>query len=311
MDTLFNFYEQMFVIRSVEEGLLKAFSSGLLTGTTHVSIGQEAGCVGVINALDRSKDIIFSNHRCHGHFLAYCGDVDGLLGELMGKSSGVCKGIGGSQHLCKNNFYSNGILGGTIPVALGCAMAEKRKRTQAVVVVFIGDGTLGEGVAYESFNIASLWGLPLLIIQEDNKIAQSTPSRLEHAGETIQKVRSFGIQTDELEANDVMNVFHAAQSAVEYVRTQLKPYFIRLHTYRLAAHSKGDDTRPVQEINELLAHDPLIKLREQLINNKFDVLELENKIKDKIQQSFERTKTHGQVDLEYYKQTMAYKERLS
>ena len=106
-------------------GLLELFSLGKLDGTTHTYIGQEANAVGVIDHLEPGRDVIVSNHRCHGHYLAFTDDVDGLLGEVMGRESGVCGGKGGSQHLCSGGFYSNGVLGSTVPVATGMALAER------------------------------------------------------------------------------------------------------------------------------------------------------------------------------------------
>ena len=119
MSQLATFYERMFFIRRFEETLLDLFSLGKLVGTTHTYIGQEANAVGLIEHLDPDVDTIFSNHRCHGHYLAFTDDAFGLLCEVMGKAPGVCGGKGGSQHLCKGNFYSNGVLGSIVPVATG------------------------------------------------------------------------------------------------------------------------------------------------------------------------------------------------
>ena len=124
----------------------------------------------------------------------------------MGKASGVCGGKGGSQHLCTDGFYSNGVLGGTVPVATGMALAERERGTGAVTVVFIGDGTLGQGVVYESLNIASLWSLPLLFVVENNHYAQSTPSRLTLAGDIADRGAAFGIETAELDTTDVAEI---------------------------------------------------------------------------------------------------------
>ena len=121
----------MVPIRRFEESLLELFSAGKLVGTTHTYIGQEANAVGVIAHLERGRDVIVSNHRCHGHYLAFTGDVVGLLREVMGKQGGVCGGKGGSQHLCNGSFYSNGVLGSTVPVAAGMALAEQRARQRA------------------------------------------------------------------------------------------------------------------------------------------------------------------------------------
>ena len=131
-------------IRKVEEKFLQLFSEGKLNGTVHTCVGQEFSAVAFAGQL-KKKDFIFSNHRCHGHYIAFTGDVRGLLAELLGKASGTCGGIGSSQHLCHNNFYSNGIQGGIVPVAAGYALGNKLKGNGAIGIVFIGDGTLGEG----------------------------------------------------------------------------------------------------------------------------------------------------------------------
>ena len=164
------FYKQALLIRRTEDTFIELFSKGKLNGTVHTCNGQEFSAVALCNYLQK-QDIIFSNHRCHGHYIARTGDVEGLIAELMGKQTGVCGGIGSSQHLCNDNFYSNGIQGGIVPVATGMAMAGKLKRNKAISVVFIGDGTLGEGAVYESFNLASLFKLPLLVICENNGYA--------------------------------------------------------------------------------------------------------------------------------------------
>jgi TPP-dependent pyruvate/acetoin dehydrogenase alpha subunit len=254
----------MYLVRIVEQQLLDLYSQGMLFGTVHTSIGQEACDVGIINALDISKDIIFSNHRAHGQFLAYCGDVPGLISEIMGKRTGVCGGIGGSQHLHKFNLYTNGIQGGIVPNAVGAALAEKMNRTGAVTVVFLGDGTMGQGTVYESFNSASLWSLPVLFVLEDNGIAQSTPKTLEHAGSLSSRASSFEIDWAEVLADDVFRVYSAASQAVDFVRFQQRPFFLSLITQRLGPHSKGDDTRSVEEIRRIRENDPLIRLAGQI-----------------------------------------------
>jgi TPP-dependent pyruvate/acetoin dehydrogenase alpha subunit len=250
-------YEEMVVIRRLEETVLDLFSAGKLVGTTHTCIGQEADAVGVVSALEPERDVVFSNHRCHGHYLAFTGDLEGLLAEVMGRATGVCGGKGGSQHLCRGNFYSNGVLGSTVPVATGMALAEKRKREGAVVVVFMGDGTLGEGVVYESFNMASLWGLPIVFVVENNFYAQSTPSRLGVAGSIPERARAFGIEARSLATTDVEEIRREAIAAVDAVRSTSEPYFLVLDTYRFSPHSKGDDFRDPAEIEARKAADPL------------------------------------------------------
>lgn len=256
-------YRKMFLIRIVEEHLLDLFSKGKLFGTTHTYIGQEADAAGVISRLEPT-DIVFSNHRCHGHYLALTGDVMGLMQEVMGKAGGVCGGVGGSQHLCKDNFYSNGILGGTIPTAVGVAYAEKKLGRGAVTVSFLGDGTLGQGVVYESMNIASLWSLPVLFVIENNYYAQSTPSRLQIAGEIASRPRAFGIETTELTTNDANIIYDAAGPIIDAIRSENRPACLILNTYRLSAHSKSDDFRDPAEIENWMMKDPLRIMRPRL-----------------------------------------------
>ena len=250
-------YGRMVLIRRFEESLLELFSLGKLAGTTHTYIGQEANAVGVIDHLERGLDVIVSNHRCHGHYLAFTDDVDGLLGEVMGKASGVCGGKGGSQHLCSDGFYSNGVLGSTVPVATGMALAERERGSGAVIVAFIGDGTLGQGVVYESLNIASRWGLPLLVVVENNYYAQSTPSHLTLAGSIADRGAAFGIETAELDTTDVAEIWDAAAEIVTKVRSSGRPFYLVLNTYRYSPHSKGDDNRDPAEIEAARQRDPL------------------------------------------------------
>ena len=257
MTSLAQLYERMYFIRRFEESLLDLFSQGKLVGTTHTYIGQEANGAGVIDHLDRERDVVFSNHRCHGHYLAFTDDAFGLLCEVMGKAPGVCGGKGGSQHLCNGNFYSNGVLGSIVPVATGIALAEKKKGTGAVSTVFLGDGTLGEGVTYESLNMASLWKLPVFFVVENNHYAQSTSVELELAGSISARAAAFGIETDELETTDVEEIHAAAGRAVARVRETGEPFYLLLDTYRFSPHSKGDDNRDPAEIEKRRERDPL------------------------------------------------------
>jgi len=250
-------YRLMYRIRRFEETVLDNFSKGVFYGTTHTCLGQEADAVGVIQNLAHD-DIVFSNHRCHGHFLAYGGEARALFAELMGKANGVCGGRGGSQHLHWRNFYSNGVQGGIVPVATGMALAEKRKGSQAVTAVFLGDGTLGEGVVYEALNIASLWQAPVLYVVEDNCIAQTTPTADGVAGSLPGRFQAFDIPVDELETSDVLEILPVAGKLIAEVRSESSPRALILHTHRFGPHSKGDDTRQPEEVAQLRQErDPL------------------------------------------------------
>jgi acetoin:2,6-dichlorophenolindophenol oxidoreductase subunit alpha len=249
-------YRRMAFIRCFEQTLLDLFEEGILNGTTHCCIGQEADAVGVIDHL-RSGDHVFSNHRCHGHYLAKTGDALGLLAEIMGTEQGVCRGIGGSQHVCTEGFKSNGVLGGTVPAAAGIALAQQLSGTDDISVVFIGDGTLGEGVVYETLNIASLWRLPMLIVCEDNAWAQSTPKAHNLAGGLAERFTAFGIPVCELDTTDVAEIHRAAADEVSATRSN-GPRCLAIHTYRLCHHSKNDDNRPNEEVERRWALDPLV-----------------------------------------------------
>lgn len=249
-------YRRMRFIRRFEQRLLELFELGLLNGTTHACIGQEADCVAVMDQL-QEDDHVFSNHRCHGHYLARTGDARGLLAEIMGRPDGVCGGIGGSQHLAAPGFKSNGVQGGIVPAAAGIALANELAGSDAISVVFIGDGTLGEGVVYESLNLASLWRLPLLVVLEDNGWSQSTPSRLNLAGDMRARFEAFGVAVEEVDSTDVLEITPAAERAASRVRIMRQPGALIIHTYRLCHHSKNDDNRPPEEVQARWALDPL------------------------------------------------------
>jgi TPP-dependent pyruvate/acetoin dehydrogenase alpha subunit len=250
-------YRSLVLIRRFEETILAEYRRGAFSGTTHTYTGQEANAVGVISNL-QPNDIVVSNHRCHGHFLAYGGDPRALFGELMGRATGVCGGRGGSQHLHWRNFYSNGILGSTLPLATGIALAEKMQGRQTITVVFAGDGALGEGSIYEAFNFASLWSAPLLIVIENNQIAQTTPITLGLAGSIAGRLAAFGIPTRELDSSDVLEISSTAQTLITDVRQWQRPQALILNTARFGPHSKSDDTRPAEMVDELRrTRDPL------------------------------------------------------
>jgi len=247
--------EKVLVSRLVEEKLLELFSEGNLHGTVHTCIGQEMSAI--INEFLRPSDTVFSNHRCHGHFLSRTGDIEGLIAELMGRQTGVCGGLGGSQHLCKDGFFSNGIQGGIVPVAAGLALGHKLRGQGEISVVFIGDGTLGEGVVYEAFNMASKWDLPLLIVLEDNKYSQSTAQHETLAGDIDSRAAAFGIEVAKADTWNWEGLYATAGELIEKMRLDSRPRFLHIETYRLKAHSKGDDTRPRDVVEPFEKIDPL------------------------------------------------------
>jgi TPP-dependent pyruvate/acetoin dehydrogenase alpha subunit len=250
-------YETMCRIRRFEETILDKFATGVFHGTTHTYIGQEANAVGILSQI-QDGDAVFSNHRCHGHFIAYGGDMRGLFAELMGKATGVAGGRGGSQHVHWRNFYSNGVLGNAVPVATGVALANRLTGTEDIVVVFMGDGALGEGVVYEALNMASLWSAPVLYVVEDNGIAQTTPRSLAFSGGIADRFNAFAVPATEVVSSDVEEIAGISRGLLHEVREKSEPRALVIGTNRFGPHSKGDDTRPADEIEAMRAtSDPV------------------------------------------------------
>jgi TPP-dependent pyruvate/acetoin dehydrogenase alpha subunit len=279
--------EKMILIRRAEERLLELFGEGALSGTTHACIGQEANSAGLISNLTPS-DTIFATHRCHGHYLAYTDDLFGLFSELMGKQTGPSGGRGGSQHLCRGNFYSSGVQGGFMASAAGIALAEQKSGTRAISVPIIGDGTLGEGAVYEVLNVASLWRLPLLTVIENNLYAQSTSIRLNLAGSIVKRIESFGIETIEVSSFDAEEIREKSGAVIAAMRQDGRPRGLVLNTYRFCSHSKSDDNRDAEEIQRWMANDPIELMAEKVDSDVRD--SLERKIRCRIQEEEERAR---------------------
>jgi 2-oxoisovalerate dehydrogenase E1 component len=262
--------KEALLIRRIEESFLELFSQGKLNGTVHTCIGQELSAVAFAGQL-KKKDFVFSNHRCHGHYISFTKDYKGLLAELLGKENGICGGVGSSQHLQNGNFYSNGIQGGILPLGAGMALGNKLLGNNNIGIVFIGDGTLGEGVIYETLNIISLWKLPIMVVCENNFYAQSTNQRDNLSGEILKRAEAFSLKTYESNTWEADNLFLMASESIEFVRQKRQPVFHLVNTYRLNAHSKGDDDRDPAEIKEYYEKDFLTKFlkHDVIISNKY------------------------------------------
>jgi TPP-dependent pyruvate/acetoin dehydrogenase alpha subunit len=278
-------YRTMVLIRMFEETVLQEFSRGVFHGTTHTYTGQEANAVGVLNHL-LPGDIVFSNHRCHGHFLAYGGDPRALFAELMGKNTGVCGGRGGSQHIHWRDFYSNGIQGSIVPLATGMAIAEKFKGNEKVVIAFLGDGTLGQGVLYEALNLASLWRAPILYVLENNHIAQTTPIELAVAGKISSRFNAFEIPTREIDTSDVCEISPIAGEQLASIRKTGTPGALILHTHRFGPHSKGDDTRPQDYLEKIQFERDPIKIQQSRLS-KDEAFSIRKEVETLVLQAFD------------------------
>jgi pyruvate dehydrogenase E1 component alpha subunit len=243
----------LLTIRAFELKLLELFGKGMLNGTTHTCLGQEHVPV-ALRGLLGPDDHVFSNHRGHGHYLARFEDPEGLLAEIMGRRGAVCGGVGGSQHIRRDRFLSTGVQGESLPVACGVALRLKRAEPGALACVHIGDGTFGEGSVYEAFNLAALWSLPLLVVVENNGIAQTTPLAANMAGDIAGRAAAFGVDHVRLDTVDLAGIRRLLAPRVAAVR-EGRPLVAEFVVHRLGPHSKGDDTRPAEAVERARAAD--------------------------------------------------------
>ncbi|GAA0388955.1 thiamine pyrophosphate-dependent dehydrogenase E1 component subunit alpha [Paenibacillus motobuensis] len=249
--------ETLLLIRHYELTVLELFACGEIKGTTHTCIGQEYIPV-ALNPFIRADDFVVSNHRGHGHYLARYrdeGDVEGLLAEVMGKSEAVCQGVGGSQHIYRDQFLSTGIQGEGIAVGAGIAWSHKFRNRSDIVFVYIGEGTFGRGCVYESLNFAGIWHLPMVIVVENNGIALSTSPHDSMSGTIEGRVRGFGLDYLRVESRHIPAIRELVGEPVKRVRTESRPLVIEFITDRVASHSKGDDTRDSAELERVKRQD--------------------------------------------------------
>jgi pyruvate dehydrogenase E1 component alpha subunit len=263
-------YRQMAKIRAFEEQVHELYKSAKMPGLAHLYVGEEGVAVGVCEAL-RRDDVITSTHRGHGHCLAKGASVNRMFAELLGKESGYCRGKGGSMHIADpdtGNLGANAIVGGSAGIATGAALSAKMRKTDQVAVCFFGDGALGQGLLYESMNMAALWKLPVIYVCENNLYGEYTPCGETVAGEILARARAFGIHAESVDGQDVQLVNRAMRRLVERARRGEGPAFLECKTYRYYGHHVGDVNREYRSRDEerewMTAHDPLLTLAGRL-----------------------------------------------
>lgn len=293
---LIEMQRRMLRIRAFDERASKMVKRGHIPGTVHTSIGQEAQVVGATMALG-DDDYMTGNHRSHGHPIGKGSPLGPLMAELVGKATGVCKGKGGSLHLADFSVGSlgeSGIVGSSIPIAGGAALAAKVLGNGRVALTFFGDGAANQGVLYESMNMASVWGLPVVFLCENNQYALSTPAHTVTAGVIAERAAGFGMQGVRVEdGQDVMSVFKAVSEAVARARAGEGPTLVEVVTYRYNEHSEGlrlgTDYRDASEREQWLNKDPLVLFREYLIaegvSTSEEMDDLEQQVLDEVDQA--------------------------
>lgn len=284
-------YEKMLLTRYFEEKVAYFFSTGMVHGTTHLYVGEEATATGVCCALE-PQDLIASTHRGHGQCISKGIDINRMMAELLGKENGYCKGKGGSMHIADlegGNLGANGVVGGGIPLTVGAGLTTQMKKLDRIVVGFFGDGATNQGTFHESLNLASVWKLPVLFVCEDNKYGISM-SRYKsiNVKDIAVRAEAYGIYGKTIDGNDAVSVYEETKSAREYVKAN-GPMLLVCDTYRYLGHSKSDANvyRTKEEIAGWKAKDPIKRMREYLLeNNVFSEVEVKV-IEDRAKQIIE------------------------
>jgi pyruvate dehydrogenase E1 component alpha subunit len=271
---------RMHLIRKFEETAEASYMRGLVHGTMHLSIGQEASAVGSISPLARD-DYILSTHRGHGHCLAKGADPARMLAEFFGKETGYCRGRGGSMHIADvevGNLGANGIVAGGLPIAVGVGMSIKAQKLPRVCMVFFGDGAANEGAFHESLNMASIWTLPVVFVCENNKYGMSMDiAKAMAVANVADRAAAYAMPGVVVDGNDLPAVAAASRVAVARARDGGGPTLVECKTYRLRGHSKSDRNlyRTKDEIEGWRARDPIRRLESELVaTGRFDAATL-------------------------------------
>jgi len=253
----------MWTIRRFEEAVDELFARGLMHGTMHLSIGQEASATGVCRAL-RPDDYITSTHRGHGHCIAKGADLTRMMAELLAKDTGYCRGRGGSMHIADvstGNLGANGIVAGGVPIAAGAGLAIQARGGDQVAVSFFGDGATNEGAWHEGVNLAAVWDLPVVFVCENNRYGMSmSVERSVRVANLAERALGYGIPGVTVDGNDLLAVHEATLEAVDRARRGDGPTLLEALTYRHKGHSKSDKNlyRTREEIAHWRTRDPIL-----------------------------------------------------
>lgn len=288
-------YKTMYLIRKCEESVYYLFLEGIMPGTIHQYIGQEACAVGMLYDL-RKDDYMASNHRPTGHDIAKGVEPKILIAEMLGKETGCCNGKGGQMHIgdfSKGVITANAIVGGNLPIAAGIAMGFKMQKKDNVVICFFGDGATQEGSFHEALNFASVWKLPVVYVCENNLYGANSalkdvcPIPDCAAG----RAASYAIPSEIVDGNDVIAVNEAAERAIKRARSGEGPTILELKTYRHGGHSRNDACgyRPKEELEEWKKKDPIITFKARILKNKTtteqEIKEVESKVDAEIEEA--------------------------
>ncbi|HIJ62154.1 MAG TPA: pyruvate dehydrogenase (acetyl-transferring) E1 component subunit alpha [Rhodospirillaceae bacterium] len=270
---MLSFYKDMLLIRRFEEKAGQLYGMGLINGFCHLYIGQEAVVVGMQATISNQRDSVITSYRDHGHMLACGMDAKGVMAELTGRIGGYSKGKGGSMHMFsrEKRFYGgHGIVGAQVPLGTGLAFAHKYREDGGVCLCYLGDGAVNQGQVYESFNMASLWQLPVIYVIENNRYAMGTSIERSSAGtELFRRGSAYKIPGQAVDGMDVLAVKAAGEQAVAHARAGQGPTILEMKTYRYRGHSMSDPAkyRTKEEVAKMREqHDPIDQLRRRLLD---------------------------------------------
>ncbi len=290
--TLERLYQVMVRIRRFDEKTAELFNAGLVKGTAHSYVGQEAVAAGACAQL-APEDSVISNHRGHGHCIAKGARLDLMMAELMGRESGYCRGLGGSMHIAAldlNMLGANGIVAAGVPIGAGAALAAKMRGTDRVVLSFFGDGGANQGVVHETMNLAAVWKLPFIFVCENNKYALSTDQSRTTAGEGVTaRARAYGIPAARVDGNDLQAVYAAVGEAAARARRGEGPSCIEAVTYRWGGHSMRanlPEYRTKEEELQWMAQDPIARVERRLLEmgvSELDLKELRLRVEGELE----------------------------
>ncbi len=300
-DLLLRLFEQVWLIRAVEQRTRDEYASRRIRGPVHLSIGQEGVAVGVLEGA-RTSDVCLSTHRNHAHYLAKGGSLAGMVDELYGLETGCSKGYGGSMHLFDqraNVLVSSAIVAGSVPIAAGVAFALRSGGTGDICICFTGDGGTDEGVFYETLNMAALFKLPVLFVVENNGLSTLTPhAKRQAVPDILAKAKSFGVDGVTVDGNDTLHLYQTCQGIMQRIRQTHAPFLLEAVTSRLCAHvgptiytsGIGAD----EELLTSLEREPLKVLRSR-IQKEFPELgqecaKIERSVLDEVDRVFEDAK---------------------
>lgn len=297
-DRLGKMLHKMLLLRKFEEKVEELYLvKGLLIGPSHLYLGQEAIATGAIMALE-PDDLTITTYRGHGHALAKDVPTKLCMAELFGKSTGNCKGLGGSMHVAiypkTGSLYATAIVGSGIPIAAGVGLGLKLKKSKNIVATFFGEGATNTGAFHEGANMIALWKLPVLLFCENNQYGMSTNVKSAVSSPTIaDRARAYGLQTMVVDGNDVVSVFVAAKAAAEKARLDSEPVFLECLTYKMKGHGVYDkaEYRPKDEVAKWLERDPIKVLKERLLKRNLmtqtEIDEVENATRQEIEEAVE------------------------